>query len=80
MMKEENNFKIDIKETLLRNLLWIPMFIFVAVFASIGISYAPSFVDEKLKLMFLVFSLFFTLKLIVWVGHPTICLKEKSYV
>ncbi len=76
--EDNNNFKLDIKETLLRNFLWIPMFISVLIFAFIGISQAPLIENENLKIMFLIFDLFITLKLVVWVGHPSLVFREKE--
>ena len=76
MAKEEPNFKIDVKETLLRNLMWIPLMIFVMIFSIIALGKVDLFLDEGFQIMFLIFSLFFTLKLFVWVGHPEIILRE----
>ena len=76
MKKEEKNFKIDIKETILRNIFWIIMFSSIYFFAFFGINHSSSLEDETLKVMYLIFTLFFTLKIIVWVGHPEIILRE----
>ena len=76
MNEEYDKFKIDIKETLLRNLLWIPMFLLVCSFCIMGLNRVVLFDDEILKTMVLIFTLFFTLKLIVWCGQPTLVLKE----
>lgn len=76
--EEEGKFKLDIKDTLLRNFLWIPMFVIITSFAFMGINQVPLIENENLKVMFLVFTLFFTLKLFTWVGHPTIVLREKE--
>lgn len=75
MEKEENNFKIDIKETLFRNFMWIPLMIFVMIFSITALGKVDLFQDEGFQIMFLIFSLFFTLKLFVWVGHPEIILR-----
>lgn len=76
--EEDNKFRLDIKETLFRNFLWIPMFLVVTAFAFFGINQIPLIENENLKIMYLIFTLFFTLKLFTWVGHPIIVLREKE--
>ena len=78
MNEDNNNFRLDIKETLFRNFLWIPMFLVITIFAFIGINQIPLIENENLKIMYLVFVLFFTLKLFLWVGHPIIVMREKE--
>ena len=78
MNEDNNNFRLDIKETLFRNFLWIPMFLVITIFAFIGINQIPLIENENLKIMYLVFVLFFTLKLFSWVGHPIIVMREKE--
>lgn len=71
--------KLDIQKTLLFNILWIPMFGLVCYFCIIGISVAANMKEDPIiGLMALVFSLFFTLKMLAWVGHPTLYLKNNE--
>lgn len=76
----EKGFKLDIGETLIRNLLWIPMFIAVMIINLVALSKVEYFSGEGMvgfQLMYLVFCLFFILRLLYWLGHPSICLRRK---
>lgn len=74
---KEKEFIFDLKDTLFRNIFWIFMFSFCIIFSFMGLHYANKFTDENIKIMALIFYLFITLKLLGWVGHPEIVLKEK---
>jgi len=73
----EFEYKINVQETLLQNMFWTPMFLFVCIFASIGIAKVGLFVDQGFQLMYLVFVLFFTLRIFAWLGQPRIELKQE---
>jgi len=73
---EERDWKINLKETLCRNIIWIVFEILIFVIIFIALSKTEHFVDQGFQLMYLVFCLFFTLKLLSWGGQPTIIMEE----
>ena len=74
----EKEWIMDWKQTLAQNSFWIVMMLAVYAFCTMGISVAASIEDEVIKVMALIFTLFFTLKMFAWCGHPRINLKEKE--
>ncbi len=75
-MNDEEGWKIDLKETLLRNSLWIAMEILIFAVIFIALTKVEHFTDQGFQLMYLVFCLIFTLKLLNWGGHPRLILRE----
>jgi uncharacterized membrane protein YfcA len=77
-MAKRKEWIFDWKQSLAQNFFWLIMVLFIYVFAFFGISAAASIEEEMLKVMALVFTLFFTLKMVAWNGHPRIVLMEKK--
>ena len=75
-MNDEEGWTINLKETLTRNSLWIAMEILIFAVIFIALSKVEYFLDQGFQLMYLVFCLFFIIKLLSWGGQPTIILKE----
>ncbi len=76
-LREEAKFVVDVKKTLWANCFWFIMFIFISSFIVIGILKVSDFTEEGFRLMYLIFIYFITFKLLGWLGHPTIYMKEK---
>jgi hypothetical protein len=74
----QKEWVFDCKQTLLQNSFWIFMMLAVYIFCVLGLNIVASIEDEMLKIMGLVFTLFFTLKMLAWNGHPRINLMEKE--
>lgn len=72
-MKNKNiEFELDWKKTLSYNSFWIISFIVVTIISIITLGKIDYFADEGFRVMFLIFAMFFILKLFAWVGYPQI--------
>lgn len=77
-----DNMEFDWKNTLLANALWFVMWIPFGYSIVTALNLVNKFNDEGLKIMGLVFSLFFVFKMIHFLGHPKLvfCDKKKKHV
>ena len=71
----KKDYKIDLKETLRYNSFWIVMEVLIFFVIFIAISKAGYFTEQGFQLMYLIFCMFFTFKILSWNGHPRIYLK-----
>jgi hypothetical protein len=76
-MKEENNWVVDVKQTLYQNMMLIPMYLLAWIFAFVGLSKVHLFTDQGFQIMYLIVILLATLKLFALIGHPRIELKRE---
>ena len=78
---KKREFTINLKETLLRNLFWIILLFVVFYISILSLKMSEYFNGEGMvgfKLMYLVFCLFFVLKLLTWLGQPEVILRYKG--
>jgi len=71
----ENVEKLDIKETIISNVLWLMfggLLIYVVIML---IQMASRFQTQELQLLALIIVCFTSIKLLMWIGHPTLVFK-----
>lgn len=78
--KEKAAFKIDIFNTIIGNILWIYLMVFILVFIVLGFESIKIISDDCNKVLALIVILFATVKLITWIGRPHISLIERKYL
>ena len=74
----ENVEKLDIKETIISNILWLMfggLLIYVVIML---IQMASRFQTQELQLLALIIVCFTSIKLLMWIGHPTLVFKLKD--
>lgn len=74
----DSDYKVDLKQTLYANLMWLWMTGIMIGFIIVGFTKVNDFKDETIHMIYLIVMLFVTVKLLNWTGGPIIRLKRNE--
>lgn len=69
---------VNIGQTIIANIFWMIMVFLTVMFFNYSIDIIDSFVDERFKLMSMIFFMFVIIRMIVWIGEPQIILTSRT--
>ena len=76
-MEEDKEYTLDLWETLLRNIPMAPFFVLIIAYVMGFTRFMKELEGESTQLLAVIIFAFSFVKLVAWIGHPTITLKHR---